>query len=79
MKCAIGSSTSEAVEIWDIVWAHEGQSLEVPRLRAPLRRLILCLPPHPIVNWVAVQELKLSYYIGETLLFTKYTHYGNLV
>ena len=28
--------------------------------------------------WVAVKELKLSYYIGETLLFTIYTHYGNL-
>ena len=31
--------------------------------------------------WVAVKELKLSYYIGETLLFTIYiyTHYGNCV
>ena len=29
-------------------------------------------------NWVAVKELKLSYYIGETLLFTIYTHYGDL-
>ena len=29
-------------------------------------------------SWVAVKELKLSYYIGETLLFTIYTHYGNL-
>ena len=28
--------------------------------------------------WVAVKELNLSYYIGETLLFTIYTHYGNL-
>ena len=28
--------------------------------------------------WIAVKELKLSYYIGETLLFTIYTHYGNL-
>ena len=27
----------------------------------------------------AVKELKLSYYIGETLLFTIYTHYGNLI
>ena len=27
----------------------------------------------------AVKELKLSYYIGETLLFTIYTNYGNLV
>ena len=32
-------------------------------------------------SWVAVKELKLSYYIGETLLFTLYiyTHYGNLI
>ena len=29
--------------------------------------------------WVAVKELKLSYYIGETLLFTMYTHYGNFI
>ena len=31
------------------------------------------------LNWVAVKELKLSYYIGETLLFTIYSHYGNLI
>ena len=31
------------------------------------------------VYWVAVKELKLSYYIGETLLLTIYTHYGNLI
>ena len=31
------------------------------------------------VLWVAVKELKLSYSIGETLLFTIYTHYGNLI
>ena len=31
------------------------------------------------VNWVAVKELKLSYYIGETLPFTIHTHYGNLI
>ena len=30
-------------------------------------------------NWVAVKELKLSYYIGETLLVTIYTHSGNPV
>ena len=27
----------------------------------------------------AVKELRLSYYTGETLLFTMYTHYGNLI
>ena len=26
--------------------------------------------------WVAVKELKLSYYIGETLVFTIYTQYA---
>ena len=31
------------------------------------------------VVWVAVKELKLSYCIGGTLLFTAYTHYGNLI
>ena len=30
-------------------------------------------------NWVAAKELKLSYYIRETLVFTIYTHYGNLI
>ena len=30
-------------------------------------------------DWVAVKELRLSYYIRETLLFTIYTHYGNLI
>ena len=29
--------------------------------------------------WAAVEELNLSYYIGETLFFTIYTHYGNLI
>ena len=30
-------------------------------------------------DWVAVKELKISYHNGETLLFTIYTHYGNLI
>ena len=34
--------------------------------------------PAPSV-WVADKELNLSYYIGETRLFTIYTHYGNLI
>ena len=29
--------------------------------------------------WVAVKDLKLSYYIGETILITIYTHYGNFI
>ena len=31
------------------------------------------------LSWVAVKELKLNYCIEETLLFTVYTHYGNLI
>ena len=31
----------------------------------------------PQEYWVAVKKLKLSYYIGGTLLFAIYTHYGN--
>ena len=31
------------------------------------------------INWVAVKELNLSYYIGETLLFTIYAQYSNLI
>ena len=38
-----------------------------------------CFVPEDRKYWVAVKELKLSYYIGETLLLTIYTHYGNLI
>ena len=32
------------------------------------------------VDWIAVEELNLSYYIGKAILIsTIYTHYGNLV
>ena len=31
------------------------------------------------LDWVAVKELNLSYYIGETLLFTIDTPYDNLI
>ena len=41
-----------------------------------LRALICSVVIH---YWVAVKELKLSYYVGEILLFTRYTHYGNLI
>ena len=37
------------------------------------------LPLARVVAWVAVKELKLSHYFGETLLFTIYSHYGNLI
>ena len=35
--------------------------------------------PAPWLDWVAVKEVKLSYYIGETLVFTICTHYGSLI
>ena len=46
-------------------------------------RTCVCIARHERIwaqDWVAVKELKLSYYIGETL-FTIYiyTHYGNFV
>ena len=31
------------------------------------------------IDWVAVKELNLSYYIGGTILITIYTHYGNFI
>ena len=31
------------------------------------------------MNWVAVKEFKLRYYIGETIVFTMHTHHGNLI
>ena len=34
--------------------------------------------PDLSIIWVAVKELNLSYCIGGTILFTIYTHYGNL-
>ena len=45
-------------------------------------RLCLCIVLQSwsfVLVWVAVKELKLSYYIGETLLVTTYSHYGNLI
>ena len=30
-------------------------------------------------NWVAVKELNISYYVGETILLTIYSPYGNLI
>ena len=43
------------------------------------RKLLLEHLGHALLYWVAVKKLKLSYCIGETLLFTIYTHYGNLI
>ena len=48
-----------------------------------LERLALSNTPintkAPSFNWVAVKEHNLTYYIGEALLFSIYTHYGNLI
>ena len=46
---------------------------------AALRRIFKGVRSYTSNYWVAVKELNLSYYIGETLLFTIYTHYGNLI
>ena len=45
------------------------------RLRIPPVTII----SSTIITGLRVKELKLSYYIGEALLFTIYTHYGNLI
>ena len=40
-----------------------------------LQRLRSCCPRQDgVSNWVAVKELNLSYYIGETLLFLLYIY-----
>ena len=52
------------------------QGLTLP---TPAETLSSCKRQNHSGNWVAVKELNLSYYIGETLLFTIYTHYGNLI
>ena len=52
-------------------------ALAETRMRLPLWQWCACLAS-VFVIWVAVKELKLSYYTGETLLFTIYSHYGNL-
>ena len=46
--------------------------MRITKRNADLGRVLRCC-------WVAVKELNLSYHIGETLLFTIYTHYGNLI
>ena len=60
-------------------WARgareKGFKLRLGRLTSRVAACELC----PESCWVAVKELKLSYYIGETLLFTICTHYGNLI
>ena len=45
------------------------------------KSLLILRKRDPIIpiSWVAVKELKFSYYTEETLLFTMYTHYGNLI
>ena len=57
---------------------HPHISMYIPIYSIPICPHISLRPkPLPSLFWVAVKEFKLSYYIGETLLFTIYTHYGN--
>ena len=55
--------------------------LEESLRRVFSKSLLILRERDPIIpiSWVAVKELNLNYYIGETLLFTIYTHYGNLI
>ena len=56
-------------------------SYVLPTLRPGIQRLSKVLPSDTThsLSWVAVKELKVSYNIGETLLFTVYTYYGSLI
>ena len=56
----------------------EQNVLPPPHIKFPLK-YIRSVVRNASILWVAVKELKLSYYIEETLLFTIYTHYGNLI
>ena len=51
----------------------------VSLLYVPKMKMSFVLTIVILLIWVAVKELILSYYIGETLLFTIYTHYCNLI
>ena len=42
-------------------------------------RMMTGYPGEAPLNWVAVEELNSSYYIGGTLFFIIYTHYGNFI
>ena len=53
--------------------------LGVHRILSFLVMTDACFDSPRNLSWVAVKELKLSYYIGETLLFTMYTHYGKIM
>ena len=46
-----------------LTFSSQGKKMWIP---------IVTSRPSPSINWVAVKELKLSYHIGETLLFTIY-------
>ena len=56
--------------------SHSSVPLQV---RLPRWSYLLVLQVQESDSWVAVKELELSYSLGETLLFTIYTHYGYLV
>ena len=63
-RCRVwGQKARELLRLY-LGWGRLGISVPIPRISLA-------------IAWVAVKELKLSCYLGETLLFTIYTHYGN--
>ena len=64
-------------EFWGRVTVQNSRSFSRKELKKYCVLPKLCF--QACKDWGAVKELKLSYYIGETLLFTIYTHYGNLI
>ena len=42
-------------------------------------KLHTCTYPLRALNWIAVKEFNVSYYIGETILNSIHTHYGDVI
>ena len=67
--------------LWELP-KNQVYPFRVPRIRTIIFGVYIGVPlfwETTMYDWVAVKELKLSYYIGETLLLTIYTHYGNFI
>ena len=62
-----------------VLAAGKRESVKKSNIRTRMCSIGMMSPCEAGKDWVAVKELKLSYYIGETLLFTTYTNYGNLI
>ena len=59
----------------DVPKGHHTMSLtSLPIPENHLQTPLFKNPPRRCVLWVAVKELKLSYYIGKTILITTYTY-----